>query len=1017
MDDEEQTDSKKVYVTNIPEMFEVNGFKLEVTSTDDTSVSGRSDSCNNEATNVSVNNHTINTTHTCVNNESAITTPNVASTLTNISKSDTVLVNTVNNNIARIPNMLAGVILNGNVKCTMEIDSGACEPVITYDCYKDIVSHAIGQPPILHTNKVKMSMADGTPSSAVKGCINLQITRADKLDRSCFTRVLVVDGPHALLGRSVIKSLWPEEYAHLENIAKESLDAICNKTCSVCKSLSSCQDNTAAAAASAGDCNPAILQQRPIPPAPSGVITQEIGEAYCKKICDEVFPELFDGGLGEFKGVTADIKIKEGHEKYLKVMPCAKVPHGIAKPFYKELDKFAQTCSKVDGRGLKVATQLVPVVKKKGNDIKIRLCGNYKRTINDHIEDEHHQFTSCNDQLDKLIGSHYTCLDFKGGYTQIPVEPLSKPICTLNTPIGFLQPDRMTFGLKTAPKIFQAAVDRLIQGVEGKGPIPNTACVVDDICTTGPTPQEHFNNLIELLSRLHAAGVKLNKDKCKFYQKEVKFLGKIIDKNGKRMDPASIDAIINMPAPTDKHTLRSFLGHMSYIGRHVPDIRIARAPLDALLKKDVKFIWEDTHVKAFNMCKKLASNPATLAHYDETLPMILTTDASPAGIAACLAHRVTENGKTFLKPLSYASCSLKPAERNYAQIDREGLAVVWAMRHYRHFILGKKIELHTDCSALTRIFGPKNDLGGCAIGRLNRYAAELMEYDFTVIHIKGTNNKICDSLSRLPVPPKGDILAPAPLQVGQTMSSEELAQNMSVKFTEVESTNNILDLVKCLALLPDPKVETVSICKILGTASTAVWDILPLSVKDVAKATREDKVFGKLLSAVRSGELDKNDIDMKPFSSIFENLYVEQGVIRHGSRVVVPTKQQERLLSELHMTHMGIVKMKLVSREYFWWPQINKQIEAIAKSCEGCNKYRKRPAPAPLCPWPYARRPMERVHVDFCEFNSKQLLLMIDAYSKYIWVHLMNMDTTAMKTLAVLYGWFCEKKWISSYLG
>ena len=108
------------------------------------------------------------------------------------------------------------------------------------------------------------------------------------------------------------------------------------------------------------------------------------------------------------------------------------------------------------------------------------------------------------------------------------------------------------------------------------------------------------------------------------------------------------------------------------------------------------------------------------------------------------------------------------------------------------------------------------------------------------------------------------------------------------------------------------------------------------------------------------------------------------------------------------MTHMGIVQMKTVAREYFWWPGISKQIESVAKSCEGCMKYMKKPAPAPLCPWPYARRPMERVHIDFCDFNGKQLLIMIDAYSKYIWVQIMP-NTTAMTTLVKLYEWFCER--------
>ena len=311
-------------------------------------------------------------------------------------------------------------------------------------------------------------------------------------------------------------------------------------------------------------------------------------------------------------------------------------------------------------------------------------------------------------------------LDLECAFDQVVVQPSSRPILTIVTDRGYAEPTRMPFGVKTAPKIFQAGMDKLIHGMDGKSPVPSTACVADDICTTGSNPQDHFDHLAELLYRLHAAGLKLNKNKCKFYQSSLKFLGKIIDKNGQHIDPASVAAIVNMPRPTDKHTVHSFLGHMSYIGRHVPDIRLARAPLDALLKADVKFIWTDEHSKAFETCKNLASKSATLAHYDVNLPLVLTTDASPVGLGACLSHKVTENGRSFLKPLSYASCSLKPAELNYAQIDREGLAVHWAMKYYRQFLYCRHFELHTDCSALTRIFGPKNDLGGCATSRLNR---------------------------------------------------------------------------------------------------------------------------------------------------------------------------------------------------------------------------------------------------------------------------------------------------------
>ena len=130
-----------------------------------------------------------------------------------------------------------------------------------------------------------------------------------------------------------------------------------------------------------------------------------------------------------------------------------------------------------------------------------------------------------------------------------------------------------------------------------------------------------------------------------------------------------------MPPPTDKSQLRSFLGHISYVSKHTPDLRSARAPLDYLIKPDVKFICEENHADAFERCKKLAGNSALLTHFDPNKPIVLTTDASPHGIGACLSHKVVINNKTRLLPIAYASASLKDAQRNYAQVDREGLGV------------------------------------------------------------------------------------------------------------------------------------------------------------------------------------------------------------------------------------------------------------------------------------------------------------------------------------------------------
>ena len=123
----------------------------------------------------------------------------------------------------------------------------------------------------------------------------------------------------------------------------------------------------------------------------------------------------------------------------------------------------------------------------------------------------------------------YSVLDMKGAFGQIFLDTETADLLTVATPEGYAQPTHLPFGIKTAPKIFQSNMDKLSHGMDGKQPIPNTACIMDDICVTAATPQEHFANLNELLSRLNSAGLKLKEEKCKFYQKEVKFLGKIID--------------------------------------------------------------------------------------------------------------------------------------------------------------------------------------------------------------------------------------------------------------------------------------------------------------------------------------------------------------------------------------------------------------------------------------------------------------------------------------------------------
>ena len=179
-------------------------------------------------------------------------------------------------------------------------------------------------------------------------------------------------------------------------------------------------------------------------------------------------------------------------------------------------------------------------------------------------------------------------------------------------------------------------------------------------------------------------------------------------------------------------------------------------------------------------------------------------------------------------------------------------------------------------------------------------------------------------------------------------------------------------------------ITECTVSSVVGDSPVAAWDIVPLTIKDVAAATKSCKIFGKLFRAVRSGVINVKDKEISKFQGVFDSLYIDNEVLHFDNRIVIPPKYQDRLLSELHTSHIGVFSMKKVVRDIFWWPGITKDIEAIAAKCEGCRKFKKKPPPNSLSVWPFARRPMERVHVDFFEYRGKHVLLMVDAYSKRI---------------------------------
>lgn len=179
-----------------------------------------------------------------------------------------------------------------------------------------------------------------------------------------------------------------------------------------------------------------------------------------------------------------------------------------------------------------------------------------------------------------------------------------------------------------------------------------------------------------------------------------------------------------MPRPTCVAELRSFIGFVTYYHAFLGNLSTVLAPLYELLKKNARWQWGARQEAAFEATKRLVS-AKFLTHYDPQKPLVLETDASSYGIGAVLYHRV--NGEA--KPVGFRSRTLTAAERNYAQIEREALAVVFGVTKFREYLLGNTFTLITDHKPLLRLLSPDKPVPALAAARIQRWSLRLHVHD------------------------------------------------------------------------------------------------------------------------------------------------------------------------------------------------------------------------------------------------------------------------------------------------
>ena len=251
-------------------------------------------------------------------------------------------------------------------------------------------------------------------------------------------------------------------------------------------------------------------------------------------------------------------------------------------------------------------------------------------------------------------------------------------------------------------------MENVLQGIQ------NVIVYLDDILLSNATESDHLKLIDQVLDRLEKASLRARKGKCQFFVPSVTYLGHKIDAEGLTPLPDKVKAI-----PYKCTRVRSLLGIAHLLHRFLPNMSTVLSPLYQLLQKDVKWRWTSDENNAFLASKDLLTSSSLLVHFNPKLKLILACDPSAYGIGAVLAHKYPDGSE---RPIGYASRSLTKAEKNYSQIEKEGLACIFGVNKFRSYLLGHSFELITDHKPLISLFHQHKPTSSQALALIRQWS-------------------------------------------------------------------------------------------------------------------------------------------------------------------------------------------------------------------------------------------------------------------------------------------------------
>lgn len=609
-----------------------------------------------------------------------------------------------------------------------------------------------------------------------------------------------------------------------------------------------------------------------------------------------------------------------------KADPPRRVPIALRESLQKELDNMVQQgiIEKIEEPAEWVNSMVI--TKKKNN--KLRICID-PRYLNRFIMKQHKQLPTIDDIVDNLSGSKYfTKLDCSSGFWTVPLDSASSKLCTFSTPYGNYRYKRLPFGLCISTEAFQERMEEAFKDLEG------VKFYVDDLIIYAKSVEEHNEILLNVLKTAEIHNVRFNKEKSEFLKTELKYLGVIVGGTGIKPDPEKVKAVTDIKSIKDKKDLERFLGVTNYLSKFIPDYSTLTAPLRDLLRKDCIFQWELPQESAFIRLKDALVNSPILQIYNVNKDIVMSVDCSSEGVGACLLQEG--------KPVAYASKALTDCQKEYAQVEREMYAIVFGCVKFHKYILGKRVTVESDHSALETLF--KKPLHKVP-SRIQRMMLKIQGYDLNVKYVPGKKMLIPDYLSRSYLP-----LSNSPSET---------------KF--------------------DAELNTEIICHVTVTVNH-----LPISdeKKELIKLkTLEDPVLCKVKEYIQNGwPISKQNLDssVTPFWNLRHDLSILNNMIFKNQLIVIPVSLQKMMLSLIHEGHFGYSTCWRRAKMIFFWPGLQAQIRDMCNSCQVCATFRPNNCKEPIIFHDVPKLPWIKLGSDLFEFNKCHYVLVVDYYSKYI---------------------------------